>query len=486
MSVAKRDRGKDDKPLPSNEDEGTTVNNDNRFGRTNQALKWAKGGINDAKLYIYAKTGQINESDDRPEVAEAFQKLDTYREQIDTLLQNAENWTKSMLQTWNYQTHFIDSLNECNSVIQTFNKKTDDNKAEENNDNNADDAQNPNDALPDNDDNEQEEKSKSSDHSSPTISLTNNTQFAQIVKGISDELYLDQQESERRYGHASKLLVIPLRNILDHEIMHAMDMKRKYIQYKRQFDNCCTTITNLKDKIEDIDNPEKKEKEQQEKNSGVGTFGKLKMGFGKLITSTPTRDELSDKLKDARSQLPQYVKVFEESRKQLLESINIIEEKLNIEVVYYVQQFYTFVKEWKTGNSSPHSPLKGIPLKGNNDINVNMNENDQRIEEEEEEEEEHQDQDKDQIKQNGDVQEIQVMDNKENVEQKQDDNNLISELQIDSMINNPDMDEVNLDSPKIAQPQGNNDNVDDVDNDETEENVDIDEIEISENHDVET
>ena len=118
--------------MPSNEDEGTINNGNVRFHRTNQALKWAKGGITDAKLYIYAKTGQINESDDSPEVAEAFQKLDTYREQIDTLLKNAENWTKSMLQTWNYQTHFIDSLNECNTVIQTFNKKTDENKAEEN------------------------------------------------------------------------------------------------------------------------------------------------------------------------------------------------------------------------------------------------------------------------------------------------------------------------------------------------------------------
>ena len=111
------------------------------------------------------------------------------------------------------------------------------------------------------------------------ISLTNNSQFAQIVKGISDELYLDQQESERRYGHASKLLVVPLRNILDHEIMHAVDMKRKYIQYKRQYDNCCTTITSIKDKIEEIDNTEKKDKDQQAKSSSVGTFGKLKMGF---------------------------------------------------------------------------------------------------------------------------------------------------------------------------------------------------------------
>ena len=30
----------------------------------------------------------------------ALQKLDTYREQLSRLLHNAENWTKSLLQTW--------------------------------------------------------------------------------------------------------------------------------------------------------------------------------------------------------------------------------------------------------------------------------------------------------------------------------------------------------------------------------------------------
>ena len=167
-----------------------------------------------------------------------------------------------------------------------------------------------------------------------------------------------------------------------------------------------------------------------------------------------------------------------------MESINIIEEKLNIEVVYYVQQFYTFVKEWKTGNSSPK-----IQPNLNEDVNEDEDENAQRIEEEEEEEDQGQGQD-------DKVQGIELVD-----DGKQD-KSLISELQIDSMMNNPDMDEVDLDSSQIdiERMQRENDayggvgyydvdvngNNGDNEEDEEDENVNIDEIEISENHDVET
>ena len=88
-------------PEPANEDEGKSEQNgDQRFARTSQALKWAKTGINEAKLFVYAKTGQIQESQDPEDISMALQKLDTYREQLSRLLHNAENWTKSLLQTW--------------------------------------------------------------------------------------------------------------------------------------------------------------------------------------------------------------------------------------------------------------------------------------------------------------------------------------------------------------------------------------------------
>lgn len=449
MSVAKRDRGDDrQKPVPSNEDEGNEnkENEQHRFVRTNQALKWAKGGLSDAKLYLYAKTGQIVESEDSTEVTEAFQKLDTYKEQIDSLLVNAENWTKSMLQTWNYQTNLIDALKECNSVIQTFHNRNKSHLEQKDND-----------------------------------EFTEN-QFAQIVKGISNELFIDQQESEKRYGHASKLLVVPLRNILNHEIQHAVDLKRKYIHHKRQFDNNCTIITNLKNKIQDIENPKKEETEKP----NVGTFGKLKLGFGKLIQSNPTKQELENKLNDARSELPAYIKQFDVVKKQLLESINIVEEKLNIEVVYYVQQFYNFVEKWKSGNTPNDDPMDKQKDDG-------YNAEDDHVETEE-----------DQNVQNEEELVFQAHDDNDYGQEQKEDVKLVKDLQIDSMMNyimnNPEMDEVNLDEPNqeknehIKYHNPNDVDFNDVSseavNDDAEnnnnDNVKINEIEISENHDVET
>ena len=68
-------------PDQPNEDEGK-VGDRNGHARTNQALKWAKTGINEAKLFVYAKTGQITESADPDDISLALQKLDTYREQL--------------------------------------------------------------------------------------------------------------------------------------------------------------------------------------------------------------------------------------------------------------------------------------------------------------------------------------------------------------------------------------------------------------------
>merc|ERR1712187_709505 len=96
----------------------------------------------------------------------------------------------------------------------------------------------------------------------------------------------------------------------------------------------------------EMDNP--KEEEQHQQNTSA--LGKLKLGFSKIIQSNTTKEDMEKKLENARAELPKYIKVFEETKKQLLESINIVEEKLNVEVVYYVQQFYRFVKEWKSGN----------------------------------------------------------------------------------------------------------------------------------------
>eukprot|EP01083_Nonionella_stella_P027158 74734_1 len=429
MSIAKRDKGNDHQP-PSNEDEGNEVHDPHRFARTNQAIKWAKGGLADAKLYIYAKTGQIQESLDSPDVAEALQKLDTYKEQIDNLLKNAELWTTSMLQTWNHQKALIDSLNEANNVIHTF-----------------------------------KPKQEHTPTLAPLATTDDSLEFADIVQGISKELHLDQQESEQRYGQASALLVVPLRNILNHEIQHAVDIKRKYISHKRQYDNCCTTIAHVKQKIEEIDNPQSVE---QESDDHVTTFGKLKIGFGKLMASAQTKQALQVQLEESRQELPQYIKQFEVTKQQLMEAITIVEEKLNIEVVHYVQQFYTFVLKWKSGSI----------------INsVSQEHREQEQKEMEKEKEPEQGQEKKQEKEIV-VQEI-AIEREDDLDKNEE--RFVADLQIDSMISNP----VELQLDEVSLGSNDNENRNDVakqskeDADEVEDDPDQNEIEISENHDIE-
>jgi len=305
-----------------------------RFSQTNQALKWAKTGINEAKLLVYAKTGQITESADAEDISLGLHKLDAYREQLSRLLHNAENWTKSLLQTWNYQTNLVDSLNECDKVIQTFHHKQPGIDVQSDPEQKGDDIIAP---------------------SSPPHHNPNESHFGRILRGIANELYGDQQQSEKRYGHASNLLVVPLRNIINHEVMHAMDLQKRYILVKRQFDACCTNISSLKAKIEEAENP--KEEEEVPDSGVAGTFDKLKMGFGKLMQSAnPTVDELRDRLSVARSQLTDIIKTFDHSKMQFMEALVIVEEKMNVEVVYYVQQFLEFMRQCKSGSITPLKP----------------------------------------------------------------------------------------------------------------------------------
>jgi len=326
MSVAKRNKPNAPQQDQCNEDEGKIAEQD-RFIRTNQALKWAKSGINEAKLFVYAKTGQIEESADDERVSIALQKLETYREQLSRLLHCAENWTKSLIQTWNYQTNLVDSLNECDGVIQTFNGKQLGNAA----------ASDIGGAA----------ERKADDESSSEHSV-----FARILRGIGNELFDDHQQSEKRYGHASNLLVVPLRNILNHEVAHALDLQRRYVLVKRQFDSCCTTISTLKAKIEELQHPD--EQPEAAPEAAVGAFAKIKVGFGKLLqTTTPTLDDLEGRLSVARDQLKEIAKAFDHSKVQFLEALDIVEQKLNVEVVYYVQQFLDFMRRCKSGSISP-------------------------------------------------------------------------------------------------------------------------------------
>merc|ERR1712013_462474 len=119
-------------------------------------------------------------------------------------------------------------------------------------------------------------------------------------------------------------------------------------------------------KLHEMDHPpeDDEQKAAKEKESSSAFMGKIKMGFGKLMASAPVRDDVEAKLKEAREELPKHLKVFAESRQQLLEAIDIIDQKLNVEVVYYVQQFANFMKERKTGDITP------IEAKEQQNVNV--------------------------------------------------------------------------------------------------------------------
>ena len=274
----------------------------NRFSKTKEATirnyKWAKDGVNKSKLFIYAKAGRIEESEHCAQVKQALLTLDTFQTTIDPLLANAEKWSQSMLQCMTNQKNLIYALNQSAASMNIQQKQG---------------------------------------------------RFAQIIKGISSELTINEKECKLRHNQTLKLLVAPLQNILNHEIKHALSLKKKYIQNKRQFDDICTSISNLKQRIEETN-----ELKQGDNGSANGSaFGKLKVGFGKLMPSSiGSKEDLEGKLQEMRGALTQHIKVFDMAKEQLLEYVDIVEEKLNVEIVFYVKKFYEFVKKWKDANSA--------------------------------------------------------------------------------------------------------------------------------------
>jgi len=60
-----------------------------------------------------------------------------------------------------------------------------------------------------------------------------------------------------------------------------------------------------------------------------------------------TIEEIKNKQNVARNELRVIIKLFEESKTQLMEAINIVESKLNMEIVHHVREFYHFVSSWK-------------------------------------------------------------------------------------------------------------------------------------------
>lgn len=328
-------------------------------------------------------------------------------------------------------------------MIQTFHAPSGSPDSSElpSNEQKVNDPSNPSNAVNPSDSSNLSKESNASNVSTPMIPSNdanpNQSHFAQILRGIAIELYGDQQESEKRYGHASNLLVVPLRNIINHEIAHAMDLKRRYILVKRQFDSCCTTISTLKSKIEELKNPKP---EEEAANPDVSPFGKLKMGFGKLIQSAnPTIQDLQDRLAIARHQLTEIIKAFDHSKMQFMEALDIVEQKMNVEVVYYVQQFFEFMRQCKSGNITP------LPVQSLHQVQKQ----EQVPPPEQPEELKEQKEDVPDVVKEVDSEAVNE-EPKEDAAAVVESSDFVSHLQIDSMIKNPGMDkldEVNLNSP---------------------------------------
>merc|ERR1712176_1226574 len=69
-------------------------------------------------------------------------------------------------------------------------------------------------------------------------------------------------------------------------------------------------------------------------------------------TSIGMKEDLNGKLSDMRDELSAHIKVYDMAKQQLLEYVEIVEEKLNVEIVFYVQKYFEFVQKWKDVNST--------------------------------------------------------------------------------------------------------------------------------------
>ncbi|ETO32674.1 hypothetical protein RFI_04441, partial [Reticulomyxa filosa] len=202
--------------------------------------------------------------------------------------------------------------------------------------------------------------------------------------------------------NARMYLVMPLQNILSREISHAIDMRTKYNREKRHYDDICTTIEQLKKDLSMLDqmkqqesfdtqhqddqsitaNPLQKDDTAHDDSSSaqnetktINLASRLKMTWARLSTgisssddesgfrtgctrskdresyhtvgamSPENRAEYETQLKEAREKYKACLKSFETSKQQLLECIELIENKLNLETDHYFKQFGDFVEK---------------------------------------------------------------------------------------------------------------------------------------------
>jgi len=339
----------------------------NANNEPNATMNLIKDQMHDVKLMAKSMVGQIEESEDDPKISNAIQKLDTYKEQISLMVKAAECWAKAIHETWDAQQKFLHQINKYQLTIKTLKPANVVNNDKHNPNANINEGVDSNANINVNINNNNEQKidsntGKTSVENIPGVapivtvvpkiqSATSSTQvpntnedcqaFINVMNSISFELYTEQKDYEKYKTNAEKLLIIPLQNILKHEIKHAIDIRQKYLKFKRQYDDYRTVIAKTEEAIDAIDHPVVQE---ESKNS---TTEKIKnILFGRVLFNAEyNKQELEVKLSAVRIKLPLCIKQFEEAKQQLLESIQIIEQKLNIEVVYYVQQFYNYIHE---------------------------------------------------------------------------------------------------------------------------------------------
>jgi len=216
--------------------------------------------------------------------------------------------------------------------------------------------------------------------------------FATLCRRISSHLRKDQEELEKKCRNSKMYIVTPLHNVLFREINHAIEMRAKYMREKRYYDDICTTIENLKKNLRTIKQIEESgdkqnngistnqqkpaEQEQNEaqnaaqnKNNFTSRFKMTWARFAKSsasgndsgvqveekenhAVSPENKSEYERKLKEAREKYKVCVKSFETTKQQLLECIELIANKLNLETEHYFKQFGDFVEKSRTVQST--------------------------------------------------------------------------------------------------------------------------------------
>jgi len=315
------------------------VNNDDpNIDGKNQPFSLFKSQLSDMNLFNQLK--RIQESAHEPHVADALLRLDSYREQITNVVTSANNWAKSLNTSLICQKQLLLRMKELKF------EPVEQNLAEQ------------------------------QEH------------FFILCKGLNDELSTCGKQYQQKMIKSQNLLMEPLKKLLNTDILHAIEMRKKYLKNKKRYDYCCNILSKIQKQMDIYAQKLKSQTSSAEINDDVEnleehspiidastvsvsedlneppppqvdpmpiksqstilllmrqdsitmnskkTSTKLKNFFQKIATKTDSVDDLKIKEKIAREEVRIAMKNFKQSKMHFMEAIGKVDTKFSVEIVY--------------------------------------------------------------------------------------------------------------------------------------------------------